>query len=184
MEIIVIDPTYDHPEKNREEFLKELKEYALSLSDNLQLSDVDIGRGASLPGVLLLIGGLFFLGKKINENIEAWISLAKKFKMFIENLRKKSWAYRIDEEGATLLAIGRIFISEQGKVLSIEKICEDVIAIYPFSERINERLKRRPDSLFFQIFKVNNKTVYIFGIKSKGSFEIEYRINTDDWMRF
>jgi len=184
MEIIVVDPTYDREDRDREKFINDLQTDAQSLSSDLQISDTDIGRGADWPAIFLSIGGLFFLGKKINENLEAWVSLARKFIKFIENLRKKSWKFRIDEIGATLLAIERIIILEQGNISSIEKISENIVAISPFTGREPEGLRRRPDCLYMQIFKVNDNTVYIFGIKSKGSVEIEYKINTADWMTF
>jgi len=184
MEIIVIDPTYDHPNRDREKFIEDLKNYVLGLSNDVQLNDTDIGRAASLPGVLLIIGGLFFLGDKINKNLEAWTSLAKKFKMFLVKIGREFGGYRIDETGATLLAIERILNLEQGSISSIEKICGNILTIYPLMVRELDGLNKKPDALYVQIFKVNENSVYIFGIKSKGLIEIEYKINTADWMGF
>lgn len=86
--IWIPDPTYDHPE---------IKENSDSIKSKLESEyDVkfrrsDIGAGADFPAFLThlvnytpvaIAIALFFSGKKINENLEAWIEIGKKLRDF------------------------------------------------------------------------------------------------------
>ena len=183
MELIVVDPTYPENEQNREQFIQDLRNELDSLSSDIKIEDTDIGRGADWPAVLAVIG-LFFLGKMINENLDAWIAIGKKFSFLLGTLAEKFGAYRIDQEGASLVAIARMVDRESGKIYSIEKISETIIPVSPLFHGSQEKLNCSPDALYLQIYKVNEDVFYIFGIKSKGSIEVEYRIDSSQWMEF
>lgn len=96
IEILVPDPTYDHPERSKDAFLEELRQDLADLSKEYELTDADAGYGADWPVILASIGGLLFLGKPINENLDAWIALAKKFTRFVAKVRQKWSAPRVD----------------------------------------------------------------------------------------
>ena len=82
MELIVSDRSYSDSSENSEALLTELHERAASIDDSATVRSIDIGRGADWPAFLVAftsIGGLFLLGKKIEENLAAWCRLATQF---------------------------------------------------------------------------------------------------------
>jgi hypothetical protein len=96
IKIYIPDGSYDN--QNYQKGLSELEaslKFKKELESRLQLSvrDADIGSGASFPSFLIelqehsiiLSGiGLFFLGEKINNNIEAWLSIGRKIAIFVK----------------------------------------------------------------------------------------------------
>jgi len=106
MEFIVADPTYD-AEGDYQEFVAGLRKLASSVAPEFEVRDTDIGRGADWPAVLLGWSpvALFFLGRKIEENLDAWLSLAKRFAEFLRSIRERLWSHRMDGIGAALVAI-------------------------------------------------------------------------------
>jgi hypothetical protein len=184
MELIVHDPTYSGEGGDNAKFIEELKKELTIVSNDFQIKEIDIGRGANWPVVLITFSGIFLLGKKINENLEAWISLGKKLTKLLENIKRKFGQYRIDAEGASLMAMERIFFLTKGAVSSIEKISENVVLVSPLARKDSRGLSAKPDALYLQIYKVNRDEYYIFGIKSKGTIEIEYKIDSENWLGF
>lgn len=177
MQIIVIDPTYTN-NTDHDQFVKKLKREFSTISKDIKVKTTDIGYGASWPAIEIVFPVLiFFSGKKVNENIDAWLSIARK----LISLMKKFRTY-IDDEGAALLVIKDIASSQ--KIKEIKRISTEIIPVAPFEGRKKDSLDSRPNALYIQIYKVNNEFVYVYGIKSNGKMEIKYRINIEDFMRF
>lgn len=178
MEIIIVDPTYDHEESERPKFLADLENDLTELTSEIQMVERDIGFGADWPAVLAILSGIFLLGKPINENIDAWFSLAQKFKKVISKIKARSWQYRVDETGALLLALEEIANTEKGNIKSIKKIDLERIELSRFPLKDPAHLDQHPNSLYIQSFIVNGNTLYIIGIKSKGSIEFIHAYDT------
>lgn len=118
MQIIVADPTGANEAGSFEDFVLELRSELATITKDVEIRSTDIGRGADWSVVLVTIGGLFFLGKKIEENLDAWTSLARKFLAVLQRISERFGPYRLDEHGATLLAIDRI-LRKQPRVRTI-----------------------------------------------------------------
>jgi len=71
---------------------------------------------------------------------------------------------------------------EHGNVSSLEQLSATVIPVAPFSDESRSPLENNPDALYLQVYRVNGGTVYIIGMKSSGTVEFQYRIDTADWM--
>ena len=69
MQIIVFDPTYDDVSRDRERFLKELRAEISIISNEFELRGTKISEGADFPVIVVIVAGLFFLGKPIHENL-------------------------------------------------------------------------------------------------------------------
>lgn len=173
MELIIADPTYDHSGRDREKFLSDLKSDLSSISNQYQLKDVDIGFGADWPAILAILGGLFLLGKPINENIEGWKELSNRFVSLIEKIRRKFGAYRIDENGASLIVIDKIVKKEKGRISTIEKIAMTEIPFSTFPLKDSKSLDHHPNNIYVQAYRVNDKYIYLIGIKSNGKIAFE-----------
>jgi len=184
MEIIISDISYDNISIDINQYIDELRSRAKEFAEDVQVEKTEIGYGADWPVYLLIIYGIFLQGKRISENLDSWISIARKFCSFIEYIEDKFKAYRLDEEAATLVAINTIVKDMQGNINSIEKLSEEIIPVAPLEHRSPDHLDHRPYAMYLQTYKVNNQYVYIFGIKSKGTIEIELKIDTTDWIEY
>lgn len=126
MELIFPDALYDSPEWEEGKYSKKLLSQLAKIDPEASVADIDIGHGAGWPVVLVEIfkgvdwsqlftitslGGIFLLGKKINENIDAWIEIGKKFIKLIEKIKPA----RVDEHAAVLFIIS--FCRKMEKVL-------------------------------------------------------------------
>lgn len=115
MELLFRDETYPE-DGDFDVFLKELKADLLQIDSEVSLRSANIGKGADYPVVLAqifasfswpsaaVIAGpvaFFFLGKRIKENADAWIDLAKRF----SELLKKRKPLRLDAKGSFLIAL-------------------------------------------------------------------------------
>jgi len=183
MELIVVDPTYDHEGRDPNEFLSALRRELSGVSKTFDCRDVDIGFAADWPAILAIFTGLFFLGKPINDNIEAWFSLAKKFKSMLKQIAQKFGHYRIDETGATLLGISIIASQENEDIADIQQISSNEIQFNNFPLKDPGHLDHHPDNLYVQVYLVNKARIYVFGIKSKGTVEFQHTFNTS-WLDF
>lgn len=176
MEFMIADPTYDHPDRDRDIFLSELRMEAESLSPEIALSDTDAGHAADWPMILVVISGLFFLGKPINENLDAWLDLGRKLSGFLKRVREKWAAARFDETGCVLLAIDHLSKS-QTSIRTIEVIGTIPAHFQVFPMRRSETLSHHPDALYVIALRVNDEKVHVVGVKSKGNIEFEHSFN-------
>jgi hypothetical protein len=173
MEVIVNDPHWDH-----ESFLKDLQDELSQLTADIQLRDTDIGCGTSWEVVLASLGGLFLLGKPIKDNLEAWLSLGQKFVSVLKRIATKFGAYRVDEHGATLIAVTEIANTEPSLIRSLELLTAHSIRFYELVYHESAHLDHHPDTLYLQSYRVNGERIYVLGIKSNGKLEFKHAFST------
>ncbi len=161
------------PDNKKVEIEKEISK----ISDSRGFKTENIGAGADWIVVVAYMTGLFFLGDKINKNLEAWLSLSKKF----ISLFKKTKVRFIDANGARLIAINRILKNEES-ISSIIELAfneinlQDLTTSFSDGRKPNE-LKSKPLCYFSAIYKVNQSSYYILGIKSDGTVRTIDKIN-------
>lgn len=192
MELIIPDPNpYPQTEAERDNFLSTLRLELQPLSDEFTVDYTDIGRGAAWPAILvtvaLLSSSVFFLGKRIEENLDAWISLGERFKAFIERATAKSHSPLIDQEGACLLALHEVVEKHPDSIRVLEY--EHVLASWfdPRDPQIRspDRLDHHPEALYVMAMRVNDGFLYVVGVKSSGFVEFVHRFSThhmDFWL--
>lgn len=176
MEIIVIDSSYVNDELSENEFRDSVETLINEFSTEYKSSDADIGRGADWPAFVFEFLGLFFLGEKIEKNLNSWINLAKRFHAFVQNFTKELSTILIDAKGAELLAINHI--AKENRIDKLEKISESVTRIGESQWLGDSKLIRFPFSIFSFSFRVNDEWVYIIGINSNCNeeFVLRYRL--------
>lgn len=189
MEIIYPDLYYDTKDWEDGKFRQDLMIELIKIDKDVEAKDVDIGMGADFPSVLVeifkkidwryLLGtgiaGVFFLGEKINKNIDAWKEIIGKFKLAIKNFHPT----RIDEKGALLLVLDDLAVfSEKAKEIDIS------IQIIPFTPALKGKvtLDKQPDVLYIVTVKVPFK-VYVVGIKSNTKIVFRNEYSTE-WIDF
>ncbi|WP_435263045.1 hypothetical protein [Tenacibaculum sp. nBUS_03] len=165
------------------ELIQEFNDY------EIEKQEADIGSGADWWFTLLTIGGIagtiFLSGKKIEENIEAWIKIGTRIKNVLK--KKKKINVFLDKDGATALAIKEISDKTE-KLKSIELIFDKKLSNGGLEKVYNDGRKAgdlisEPYNFYILIFKVNENDQYIFCIKSNG--EIKYKdIFSDAWFDY
>jgi len=190
MELIYNDKYYDSPEyeegKYTNELLIELQNYA----SDIKTRDIIIHQGADWPVVLVdlfssiewtsilkasVIPGVFFLGKKINENLEAWVEIGKKLKKIF----KKNQPARIDEQAAFTIALNDMINLDKSIIID-----EVILKIHNYNSNsdIYSSLKSRPDSLY--LFEITtHKGFFVYAIRSDGKISFKYEFG-NTWNDF
>lgn len=182
MELIYADKYYDSPNYIEGEYLKKIQEDLLEFDNNLNATIGDIGHGADWPVVLielfnelnwdsiLKVGAIptvFFLGKKINENLDAWFEISRK----LIKLFEKEPPTRIDEKAALLLVLNDI-VGENQDLIDIEILFR--IHSYDYDFDINKKLTSRPDSLYLFDIRTSN-SFFTYGIRSDGKISFKHK---------
>lgn len=110
--LVVVDETYGNEEDSWESE-HELYRLGLETEFDLAFEDANIGPGADLPAFAAqlplqvpawaVVIGLFFMGKKIKENGEAWHDIFGMLKRFLKR------PLYVNRHGASVLAMEAIF---------------------------------------------------------------------------
>lgn len=184
MELLFSNEYYDNvPEGADEEkyvgrYAHELSASLSEFDGNVKSNDTNIGRGADWPVVLVEIfgnhnfltaagvSGLFFLGEKINQNLDAWLEIAGK----LGALFRKVKPVRIDENAAMLIALNDAAQSDDK--FGIVDVSVQVVVFMPNpSGKYN--LDKRPDALY--LVKIDSvEKISVYGVKSNGSVEFKH----------
>lgn len=173
MELIINDISYDNPDIDHSSVLIDIRAELEYLSKDIALEERDIGQAADWPVILAIISGLYFLGKPIQENLDAWISLSQRFLTLIKKLHTRFRSCRIDLNGATLLALTEI-LAREDSINNINMASSVEIPFYELELLNPIHLDHHPDALYIQTFRVNNRRLHVLGIKSKGTIEFHH----------
>lgn len=142
---------------------------------NIKFLDADIGGGADLWVTIIIITGIFFQGKNINENFEAWKKIGNKIKSLFEKKNKPRF---IDKEASIALAISRI--CQKTKVKEIELINSQAI-INKETNTKGFKLHFAPLDYYILTFKVNGIENFVFCIKSNGEIRFQDYFESSEW---
>ena len=123
--IYIIDETYEKYDDEQYSLASENYRKQLEIDFDAEFCEVNIGPGADVPAFLTLLSTvsvpawtviftLFFAGKKINENIEAWTQLAAKIHGFFRR------PVALGRHAAAIVALQSIFDELDGLPKSIK----------------------------------------------------------------
>jgi len=188
MEIIFPDPYYDS-EREGEDYTPELKALLSQFDPTVNVYKTNIGHGADNPAYLVQIfssidwstlltagaGAAFFLGKKINENFDAWLEIGGKVQKLVEKLSPS----RIDEFAATALVLKQLEgkLDKKGNLAVTVQLVE--FRPVPWGKY---KLDKRPDALYLITVK-NGGKAHIVGIKSDSSIAFQHEFGLE-WYEF
>jgi hypothetical protein len=175
MELIVTIPEIewdeDSPFYAKETYISKAKKQVEELTEDIEIKFANIGTAADWPTLLLLIN-IFLSGKNINEAIDGWIELAKKFKNVFSRLKENCGTTLISRDAARLLCLDNL--SKMEEIKNIEEIEGKTINFNQTTGETVSELASKPFNLYVFFFKVNDEKVYVFGIKSSGKIEFSY----------
>lgn len=129
--IIIIDEAYTGTDKNFAGDEKDYEENSEAFRRQIEQEfgtpfiEANVGPGADVPAFLTILStaqvplwtlvlSAFFMGKKINENLDAWRDIGKKVRSFF------SREVVLSRHGAAVLAVERVFDEMGGTPKSIE----------------------------------------------------------------
>jgi hypothetical protein len=155
-------------------------------------------------GITVLAAGkkLFLAGKTINENIEAWMELAKKLRRFLTKLK----ADYVSQPFAAALALEEI-IKSNPKALRFD-LAASLIHVVPnpsmdmtglskeFGQPIQEVFRRQPMRYYTFVFRAFDDSqtegywanvpaaVHLICVRSTGKIEFHHFLPVRNWLRF
>lgn len=163
----------DQVQKVPDEFLNDLSD----IGEVNDLKTINIGPGADWIVLAALFSGLFFLGEKIESNIEAWLKIGKRLKTLFKKHNKK-WIF-IDEKGATALCMVDIAEAEK-EIREIEEVQSHEIKILDIHGQLlhytEEDLGMNPYSIYNKTFLINNEYYYFYVILSNGDIKSKSKV--------
>jgi hypothetical protein len=167
---LIVTPSLNEYECLEEAGLRELEAILAELDKHHSVTETNIGHGADWTVLLLTLGGIFMFGEKIQKNLDAWISLAKRVVGLLKRLSKKFRVVRVDASGAVALAIEDL-LSQYSIITSLQLDNPQTVLFTPVPWNPSDRLDSQPDALFLLTFRVNAEDVVIYGVKSKGTIK-------------
>jgi hypothetical protein len=141
----------------------------------LEYKSVDLGGGADWWFIVITILSTFFLGKKINENLDAWKEIGLKFKKILE---KEKMPLFIDIDVAKAIAIADL--NEKTQIKSLELMKSDQIIDRNFDHK-GFKLDFTPYNYYILVFKVNRLENFIYCIKSNGKIQFKDYFENSEW---
>jgi hypothetical protein len=188
MEIVFPDPYYDS-EREGEDYAPELRALLFPFDPTVNVYSTNIGHNADYPAYLIQIfssidwstlltagtGAVFFLGKKINENIDAWLEIGGTVRKLVEKLS----FLRIDELAATVLVLKQLEskLDKNGDLSITVQLVE--FSQVPWGKY---KLDKRPDALYLVTVK-NGGKAHILGIKLDSSIAFQHEFGLA-WYEF
>ena len=123
--LLVVDETYD----SGETWAQDSERYRLGLEKEfgVNFTEANIGPGADMPAFLTVLStttvplwsvvlGAFFLGKPINDNLDAWHAIGKRLRQFFKR------PVYLSRNGAAALAMEAVF-EELGGIPKSVRLC-------------------------------------------------------------
>ncbi|MBB4034147.1 hypothetical protein GGR21_000032 [Dysgonomonas hofstadii] len=148
--------------------LKNINRILSEIDNEYSLKTANIGKGAdfNLFHAIVLSASIFFMGDKIDKNIEAWGKIGEKIKRL---LTKTKIAY-FDVDIALSIAIDYLSKKHNIKSLHLIKRADlvmDDLSLF-FSDRKSSDFISKPCSVYYFLFQINNEIIEIISIRSDG----------------
>ncbi len=189
-------------EEYRSEYLDDIVKTLGELgvkSEEVTFERTGVGVGASADAIALIMAAgltvllagkrVFLSGKTINENLDAWIELAKK----LRNVLKKVKANYVSQPFAAALALeeiiksnpnARMFDLEASFIEVVPNSSMDVSGLATKGGRpIQEVFRYQQMRYYLFVFRTEDM-VHVICVRSTGKIEFHHALPVLDWMRF
>lgn len=185
MEILVSIPESEWDSDSNllanQHFIDEVLENLKPVCENIEVNRASMPLGADWS-LLALLAAVLVRGKDINETIDNWIGIAKKFRHFLSYINNRKLKVFIDRESAKLIAFD--YLNEHEEIKYIEDMDGQTVNVEMYHEPGVTDFIREPLNLYVLFFKVNREKVYVFGIRSTTDIAFVYSLDTKNPYRF
>ncbi|MDB4884272.1 MAG: hypothetical protein JWL95_3038 [Gemmatimonadetes bacterium] len=143
------------------------------------------GYGADGNAVAVVVAGLvavFFSGKKINENLEAWLSLGKRLKSLLSSLDERIGTGRVSQPFAFALALEHL--ASAGNKLdgaTLLATAETRVRNLSLSETLLPTFRSFPDRYYVFTIQIADQVAHVIGISSTGAILFHHRLELHWW---
>ena len=181
MRVLFPDPTYGHEESYPpERFIDDLRREATAVSEDHDIQERNLGRGADWPMYVLAFAVLFASGKKLNENIEGWIGLASKVRDFCAWTASRCFSQWVDEEASALLALCAVADAHPSRIEFIELVASVFIPSAEVLLASGGLPDFQPVGVYIHAYRVNQTTTYAVVVRSTGAIEAAVAVTPDN----
>jgi hypothetical protein len=157
-------------------------------SDELVISAGSAGYGADayvVTATFASLAGLFLAGKKIEENLDAWLRLGRRFKRLVTHLRSRGRAASVSEPIALSLTLERLE-RQLGDIAGANLMISHVIPVHNGSIPSEREgvFESQPDRLYIFALRLGNHDTIVTGVRSDGTVEFEHRVPTGRYLEY
>ncbi|NPV44552.1 MAG: hypothetical protein HPY70_11370 [Firmicutes bacterium] len=162
-------------------FIDEVLENLKPVCENVEVKRASMPLGADWS-LLALLAGVLVRGKDINETMDNWIGIAKKFRNFVLFIKDRKLKVFVDRDSAKLIAFD--YLNEHEEIKYIEDMDGQTVNVELYHETGVTDFIKEPLNLYVLFFKVNREKVYVFGIRSTTEIAFVYTIDIKNPHRF
>lgn len=164
--------------------LDEFRSLDISVED-IEIKSYGYGYGAdgyAIGIVLSSLVALFLSGKRIEENLDAWVRLGKRFKQAIQQLHRREISIAVSEPGALAMAISHVSEDAGGQV-TVQVLSNTVIRLRNSSisaDAYNTFLEH-PDRYYIFVLQVGDSRTHVLGMSARGSILFNNVLSLNYW---
>jgi hypothetical protein len=151
----------------------------------VELTTGSHGYGAEGSSILLLLAAAFFMGKKIDESLAAWVNIAGRVRQVVDGLTKKHGEVAVSQPAAIALALDAMAtrgISVDGVSLVAAHTLPVANGVIP-PEMLSD-FRHQSDRFYVIIFRTADQATYIVRLRSSGELEEIHRLPTTGWSEY
>jgi hypothetical protein len=156
--------------------------------EEVDLSVASAGYGADATLVLAVVAGLgtlFLSGKRIEENLDAWAKLGKRFKEVCERLKRRHGAFAMSQPVALAVILDHVghLAQEHNR---IEVIGSHTLPVRNSSipGEMVPHFQHQPDRFYVFVLKTSIGDTYVAGMRSTGDITFLHRVATGNWWEY
>jgi|GEM_PF-4540333 len=170
LELLVAVPGSESPEDRvSDSFVAFLREAAEEVGCEYKVNaDAEYGRGASQWAVILTFSAAAFLaGKRIEENLDAWLRLAKRLANLIAKLRARSGPVFVGPSGAQAVLLS--FLADRTEIKELATVCCEEVYV---DRRMDGSFQHSPERFYLGAFVVNRSKLHLLVMKSTAELKL------------
>lgn len=119
-----------------------------------------------LAAITATLSFAFFSGKRIQENLDAWLDLGTRLRKLLRKLREKFGSTRVDGDAASLLAL--VAAAEMEQSTSWTFVASLDVPLRTFVHRPPEALTHHPNTIYVRALQSESGKLVVVLVKSSG----------------
>ena len=181
----VVVPGEEAGEGAPEAVLRDLRE--AGIDEQAEASTISWGYGADILATSVILTGLsalFLSGKRIEENLDAWVRLGRRLKAAVQKLRAKQGPVSVSEPAAVALTLARV--AERETTLGRAELLGSSVAKLQnrsLSPEAAAQFSQHPERYYIFTVGVEDRA-YVICMSSSGRLVFEHVLDLEDWRGF